>query len=99
MERPPMLMDWLDRNCERGHPAKNNLKLNTINIKSKTILHKIKKKNLNIYMETKRPKETKIILINNKNIARGITIPNFKSQYRERVIKNSTVLVIHCSME
>jgi hypothetical protein len=53
MERPPMLMDWLDRNCERGHPAKNNLKLNTINIKSKTILHKIKKKILTFIWKQK----------------------------------------------
>jgi hypothetical protein len=64
MERSPMLMDWYNQNCENGHITKSNLHVHcNIQQNSNDILHRNRKINPKIHMETQ---ETSNMLNNSK---------------------------------
>lgn len=87
MKTTPLLIDWKDKYCENGYPIKSNLHIHPTK-NSNTIFHRNWKVTLNFIWKHRRFGISKIIL-NHKKVVE--TISDFKSHYRDTVIRTACI--------
>lgn len=88
MERSPTCMDQQDQYCENGHRTKINLQISSPSHQNlNNSPGKLRGSILNFVWKQKKNSRIAKTILNIKRTVGGITVPDFKSYYRDIVMK------------